>query len=185
MGREITLLTVKRPVISIFGMLYIPTVPFLREFLVAKRVTKAVFFFSKAFKTRQGFLAISHRFFIFISQVKQQKRLQRLITGTILWPLKNDFGDRTNPRFRRMPVVRFKSCRRTTEMKSNEEWFSQLWTQFMQLRKKAGITPLKSWIFFSHLTQLRLKLRSQLRESFLIWFHFRKSYMIYFIYISQ
>ena len=33
-------------------------------------------------------------------------------------------------------------------------------------------------------TQLR-KLRSQLRESFLIWFHFRKSNMIYFIYISQ
>ena len=25
---------------------------------------------------------------------------------------------------------------RTTEMKSNEEWSSQLWTQFMQLRKK-------------------------------------------------
>ena len=41
MGREITLLTVKRPVISIFGMLYIPTVPFLREFLVSKRVTQS------------------------------------------------------------------------------------------------------------------------------------------------
>ena len=26
---------------------------------------------------------------------------------------------------------------RTAEMKSNEEWSSQLWTQFMQLRKKA------------------------------------------------
>ena len=25
---------------------------------------------------------------------------------------------------------------RTAEMKSNEEWSSQLWTQFMQLRKK-------------------------------------------------
>ena len=46
-----------------------------------------------------------------------------------------------------MSVVRFKSYIRTTEMKSNEEWFSQFWTQFMQLRKKAGITPLKSWIF--------------------------------------
>ena len=26
---------------------------------------------------------------------------------------------------------------RTAEMKSNKEWSSQLWTQFMQLRKKA------------------------------------------------
>ena len=25
---------------------------------------------------------------------------------------------------------------RIAEMKSNEEWYSQLWTQFMQLRKK-------------------------------------------------
>ena len=29
-----------------------------------------------------------------------------------------------------------KSYMRTAEMKSNEEWSSQLWTQFMQLRKK-------------------------------------------------
>ena len=27
---------------------------------------------------------------------------------------------------------------RTAEMKSNEEWSSQLWTQFMQLRKKSS-----------------------------------------------
>ena len=30
-----------------------------------------------------------------------------------------------------------KSYMRTAEMKSNEEWSSQLWTQFMQLRTKA------------------------------------------------
>ena len=29
-----------------------------------------------------------------------------------------------------------KSYMRTAEMKSNEEWSSRLWTQFMQLRKK-------------------------------------------------
>ena len=29
-----------------------------------------------------------------------------------------------------------KSYMRTAEMKSNEEWSTQLWTQFMQLRKK-------------------------------------------------
>ena len=40
----------------------------------------------------------------------------------------------------------------------------------------------KSWIFFRLLTQLH-KLRSQLRGSLFIWFHFRSSYMIYFIHI--
>ena len=50
-----------------------------RIFLFQNEWLKAAFFFSKTFKTRQGFLAISHRFFIFINQVKQQKLLQRLI----------------------------------------------------------------------------------------------------------
>ena len=63
MGRKITLLTVKRPVSSIFGMLY-PRFRFSEFFLFQNEWLKAAFFFSKTFKTRQGFLAISHRFFI-------------------------------------------------------------------------------------------------------------------------
>ena len=56
-----------------------PRFRFSEFFLFQNEWLKAAFFFSKAFKTRQGFLAISHRFFIFISQVKQQKRQQRWI----------------------------------------------------------------------------------------------------------
>ena len=36
-----------------------------------------------------------------------------------------------------------KSYMRTAEMKSNEEWSSQLWTRFMQLRKKAEKIPVR------------------------------------------
>ena len=42
---------------------------------------------------------------------------------------------------------------------------------------------LKSCIFFFRLLTQLHKSRSQLRGSFFIWFHFRSSYMIYFIYI--
>ena len=42
-------------------------------------------------------------------------------------------------------------------------------------------TPLMSWIFFRLLTQLH-KLCS-IAWTFFIWFHFRSSFMIYFIYI--
>ena len=41
-----------------------------------------------------------------------------------------------------------KSYMRTAEMKSNEEWSSQLWAQFMQLRKKPKKNFNGIWIWF-------------------------------------
>ena len=84
-------------------------------------------------------------------------------------------------------------------------WSSQLWTQFLQLRKEAWKihnfndprsyernfwvmnaisrvqTPLKSWIFQASLRNCKNCVHNCEYHSF-TWFHIRSSYMIHFIY---
>ena len=53
---------------------------------------------------------------------------------------------------------------RTAEMKSNEEWSSQLWTQFMQLRKKSSEVNKIENFFLWNVPQWKNAIHNSLRD---------------------